>query len=123
VQHEKLKPARVYFSPRFGNMAHVVRDQAADGVELEGHLPDSASRTPKAASTRSMAVSPLTRYVLICQPEDITVIFGDVELIFDFPYDLFKYILNGDQPGYAAKLVDHDRKMVPIASKFAQQDR
>ena len=56
----KRRPPSVSDSPRLRHVAHLVRDQAADGVELLLGVV-GASVTPKASSTRSIDVSPLTR--------------------------------------------------------------
>jgi hypothetical protein len=37
------------------------------------------------------------------------------------PTICFQHVLDGDQAGHAAELVDHDREVVAVAAEFAQQ--
>ncbi len=48
---------------------------------------------------------------------------GVVELILDLTDDLFQHVLDGDQAGGVAELVDHDRQVVAVVAELAVQPR
>ena len=45
----------------------------------------------------------------------------DVVFIADLAHDLFNQVFDGDQPGRAAVLVDHDRDVNALLLHFVQQ--
>ena len=101
-------------------MAHLVGDQAADGVEMlvrvaacNGHLEGFSH-----AFNRRVAAHPVGA---VGQAKDVALVFGDVELVLNLPHDLLQHIFDGDEPGHAAKLVDHDGQVVAVAPELAQQ--
>ena len=103
-----------------GHMAHLVRYQAADGVQVftVARVQRNAERFfhPLNRGVATDAVS------FISQRVNIAFVFGHiVKLVFNLADNLFQHIFNGDQPRRAAKLVYHDSQMVTVASEFAQQ--
>ena len=58
---------------------------------------------------------------VICQTEDVALVFGNIEFVFDFADDLFQHVFDGDESGHAAEFVDGDRKVIAVAAKLAQQ--
>jgi hypothetical protein len=77
--------------------------------------------TPKASFTRSIGRVAAHAVGAVGQREDVALVLGDVELVLDLADDLLEHVLDGDQPGDAAELVDHDRQVVAVAAELAQQ--
>ena len=84
------------------DVAEQVEHQAADGVPRPSGR--SASSSSLTSSTASRA---FTRELARCQPLDRRLL--DVVLVDDLADQLLDQVLEGDQPGGAAVLVDHDR--------------
>ena len=53
--------------------------------------------------------------------DDVVVALVEVVLVLDVADDLLQHVLDGDQPGNAAVLVDDDRDVVAVGAELAQQ--
>ena len=96
--------------------AQRMRDQAADGVEALVFEPD-AEGLGHALDRRVAADAPGA----VGQREDVALVLLDVELVLDLADDLLEHVLDRDQSGDAAELVDHDGQVVAVGAELAQQ--
>ena len=66
----------------------------------------------------------LALYVLQCTvpvAHDVRFGFVEVKLVLYVADDLFEDILDGDQPGDTAVLIDHDGDVIAVAAKILEQ--
>ena len=97
-------------------MPHLVRDEPADGVEFAVRQLHAKSLVD--AFDRGIAIDAVAA---IGQREDVALVLGAVKLVFDVADDLLEHVLNRDQAGHSAELVDHDGQVVAVATKVSQQ--
>jgi hypothetical protein len=55
------------------------------------------------------------------QRVDAVLLLALVEFVLDLADDLFQHVLDGDQPGRVAELVDDDGQVVAVGAEVAQQ--
>ena len=116
----KFRPAqRVVLAP-LGYVAHLVRDQAADGVEVLFRIRGRQRHAEglRDAFDGGVAADPVSA---VGQPEDVALVLVDVELVLDLAHDLLEHVLDGDQTRDPAELVDHDGQVIAVAAELAQQ--
>src|SRR5207342_3741428 len=105
------------FLAGFRQMANGRRDQATDGVVLVvvevgvEALVEVRDRRQCVDHEQAIGLGAHQRLRVL----------GFVVLVVDVADDLLEYVLDGDQPGDAAVLVDHDRHVVARLAELAQQ--
>ena len=97
-------------------MAESVGDQAADGVEMLARE-RGAEEFVEGIDVGQRAHPPMQGFGLDDHVGRIVVIV----FVFDFTDDLFEHVFDGEQAGDAAVFVDHEREVIAVAAKFAQQ--
>ena len=120
MQHDEIETANSVVLPFLGDVAHFVRNQAADGVEVFAQrfiVEGNAERFghPLDGRVAGNTVS------MVCQSENIAFVASDIELILDFSDDLFQHVFDGDEPRHTPEFVDHDGKVLPVSAKVSQQ--
>src|SRR6185369_6508998 len=108
VQHHEVEDGQRGVFAALGDVAHLVRDQPADGVEflvVIGGRQRHAERLADAVD-RGVAADAVGA---VGQAEDVALVLVDVELVLDLADDLLQHVFDGDQARYPAELVDHDR--------------
>ena len=120
MQHNKLQATERDLLAAPGHVPHLVGNQAANGVEVllgVAAVQDDFESFCHALDGCVAADAPGE----IGQGEDVAFVLRDVELILDLANDLLEHVFDSDEPGHAAKLVDHDGQVIAVATKFAQQ--
>src|SRR5579885_1428501 len=102
---------------RFGQVAEFGRDHAADGVEFVlreaaaealVEIGDRGERVDQEAAVGLRLDQLLARRIVL------------VVLVVDLADDLLEHVLDGDEPGHAAVLVDHDRHVIARQAKLLE---
>ena len=120
MQHGKVQACQRVMFATLGHVAHLMGNQAADGVE-------GFCRFRRCQRHAKGVVNPLDGRVAadavgaVGQREDVALVFGNVKLVLNLANNLFQHVFNGDDAGHAAKFVDHHRQVVAVAAKLAQQ--
>ena len=120
MQHHEAQAAQQQHLALARHAAEFMRDQPAYGVEnlirvagAQRHLEGLGHALHGGFAAHAVAV--------VGQAEDVALVLVDVELVLDLADDLLDHILEGDQAGDAAELVDDDGHVVARAAKFALQ--
>ena len=119
MQHQEVKSTQREAFTALGNMAHFVRDETTNGVEM-------VLRVRAGQGDRKGVIHPLNRGVstdpvgAVCKCKDIDLVFSDVEFVLDFTDDLLQNVFNRDQTGHATELVNHDGQVVAVTPKIPQ---
>ncbi len=96
MKYDKIQPSAVVLLAPFGYVPHFMGNQPPNGVEVLvliglDNLHTKSGLYPFDGRVAAHAVT------AIGQPENIPLVFGNVELIFDFANDLLQDILDGDE--------------------------
>ena len=102
------------------HMAHLMCNQAADGVKFLVRV-GAVKLDPKRMLDALNGGVATDAVAAVRQPEDVAFVLGNVKFVLDFAHNFFQHIFNGDQASNATKFVNHDRQVVAVALKIAQQ--
>jgi hypothetical protein len=114
--HGELQPADLHGLAAPRHVAQLVRDDAADGVERvfrQRHVERVVDLGDAGVAGHAHAA--------VGQRVDAALGIGVVEFVLDLADDLLEHVLDREQPGGVAELVDHDRQVVAVAAELAQQ--
>src|SRR5579872_2285976 len=100
-----------------GQAAQMGKHQSAHGIEIL--VAEIGAESPVEIVYFGLR---LDAKLAISIENDVGLGFVEVELVFDLADDLFEHVLDRDQAGHAAVLVDDDRDMVAVAAEILQQD-
>src|SRR4051794_4341844 len=106
VQHDEIEPGQHVMLAALGHMPHLVCNEAADGIEV---LEIVGRRERDAESFAHPLDGGFAADTIgaVGQPEDVALVFGDVEFVLDLADDLLEHVLDGDEAGKASELIDH----------------
>ena len=113
---EKTQPADRHRLAAPRHPAELVRDQAADGLELVGRQDDVERLVDR--RERRVAGDALAA---VGERVDARLGVVLVELVLDLADDLLEHVLDREQAGGVAELVDDDGDVVAVGAEVAQQ--